>query len=178
MPHHSHRDFARTIWRAYGRLSLPRFFLSWLERLAQTGSRYSTRSKMQITFSPYAVLPRLILLPLASALLLVRRAIMVEHGSKDKWNRAIRGGLVGFIVCGRWCVISICLCLPQLRERSEQNGGPLTSVLLAWGVLAFNIRRPAYRRMGRCITQLTPSLHSLSPRSAAAHPLASDSCSR
>ena len=64
--------------------------------------------------------------------------------------------------------------LPQLRERSKQNSGLPTSVLLAWGILAFKIQRLGYRRMGRCITSHLPFI--LSPRSATAHPLASGPC--
>ena len=61
-PHHRHRDFARAIWRVYGRSSLPR---SGTEHLAQAGSQYSRRSKIQITFLPHAVLPHLARHPLA-----------------------------------------------------------------------------------------------------------------
>ena len=88
--HHSHRDSAHVIWRAYGRSSLLPF--SWSERLAQAGSRYSRPSKMQVTFSPHAVPLCLVQHPMAPVQLLVRLVSMVEHRLKDRWNnnRGIR----------------------------------------------------------------------------------------
>ena len=88
--HHSHRDSAHVIWRAYGRSSLPPF--SWPERLGQAGSRYSMPSKTQITFSSHAVLLCLVRHPMAPVQLLVRRVSVVEHRLKDRWNnnRGIR----------------------------------------------------------------------------------------
>jgi hypothetical protein len=77
-------DLARAIWCTYGRSSLPRF--SWPECLAQAGLRHSRRSKMQIMFLPHAVLHRL-----ASAQLLARRASVLEHRLKGRWNSKNRG---------------------------------------------------------------------------------------
>jgi hypothetical protein len=38
-------------------------------------------------------------------------------------NGLAGGGLVGYIFRRRWCVLSTCLCLPQLREWSKQQPG-------------------------------------------------------
>ena len=64
MPNHSSQNLARTIWWAYGHLSLPRFCRP--ERLTQAGSRNSRRTKMQITFLQHAVVPHLVASPFIS----------------------------------------------------------------------------------------------------------------
>jgi hypothetical protein len=56
------------------------------------------------------------------------------------------GGLAGSIFRGRWCVVSTFICLPQLRERSEQRSGDFGIARLG-GVAALtgNIQRLVYR---------------------------------
>jgi hypothetical protein len=48
------------------------------------------------------------------------RARVLRASSLPARNCLAGGGLLGSIFCGRWCVFSTCLCLPQLKERSEQ----------------------------------------------------------
>jgi hypothetical protein len=87
-------------------------------------------------------------------------------------NGLAGGGLVGSISRGCWYVLSACLCLPQLREGSEQRSGDFGITHLE-GVAALNIQRIVYRvsairfRMG--CHHFTP-LRSPSPHNAASHP--------
>ena len=70
------------------------------------------------------------------------------------------------IFYGRWCVISTCLCLPQVRERTGQWSGDFGTSRLR-GVAGLNIQRIVYRMRRH---HFTPSLRSPSPRSTPAHP--------
>jgi hypothetical protein len=72
------------------------------------------------------------------------RARVLQASSLPTRNGLAGGGLVGSIFHGRWCVIFTCLCLPQLRERSEQWSGDLGIAHLG-GVTALNIQRLVYR---------------------------------
>jgi hypothetical protein len=54
------------------------------------------------------------------------------------------GGLVGSIFRRRWCVMSTCLRLPQLRERTKQRSGNFGVARLG-SVGVLNIERLVYR---------------------------------
>jgi hypothetical protein len=53
--------------------------------------------------------------------------------------------LVGSTFRGRWCVMSTCLCLPQLRERPEQQSDDFGMITRLGGVATLNIQRLVYR---------------------------------
>jgi hypothetical protein len=73
-------------------------------------------------------------------------------------NGLAGGGLVGSIFCGRWCVMSTCLCLPQLRERTGQWSGEFgISRLRGVAALIFNVSC-----VGNLMLPGTPSLHTFS----------------
>ena len=74
---------------------------------------------MQITFLPHAVLRRLVRRPLAPVRFLVRRASVVEHRLKDKWNsnyRGIRRQHIHFLLMSipRACKLPYSGCLMQV----------------------------------------------------------------
>jgi hypothetical protein len=72
------------------------------------------------------------------------RARVLPASSLPARNGLAGGGLVGTILRGRWCVMSPCLCLLQLRKWSEQRSGDFGITRLA-GVAALNIQCLAYR---------------------------------
>jgi hypothetical protein len=72
------------------------------------------------------------------------RARVLRVSSLPARNGSAGGGLVGSIFRGRWCIMSTCLCLPQLRERLEQQFGDLGIHRLG-GVATLNIQRLVYR---------------------------------
>jgi hypothetical protein len=51
------------------------------------------------------------------------RARLLRASSLPARDSLTGGGLVESIFCGRWCVMSTCLCLPQLREQVQQRSG-------------------------------------------------------
>jgi hypothetical protein len=73
-------------------------------------------------------------------------------------------GLVGSIFRGRWCVVSTCLCLLQLRERSKQRSGNfgIACLRVSLGTI-FNVSC-----IGYLISHGAPSLHTSSFRHPAA----------
>jgi hypothetical protein len=81
-------------------------------------------------------------------------------------NGLAGGGFVGSIFRGRWCVImSTCLCLPRLRERSEQPSGDFGIACL--GVAALNIQPLVYRLSDAAWD--APSLYTFSSFSVTPH---------
>jgi hypothetical protein len=87
------------------------------------------------------------------------RARVLRASSLPARNGLAGGGLVGSIFRGRYCVCPPCLCLPRLRERSEQRSGDFGIARLG-GVAALNIQRLVYRPSD--VAWDAPPLHTLS----------------
>jgi hypothetical protein len=74
------------------------------------------------------------------------RARVLQASSLPARNGSAGVGLVGSIFYERWCVMSTCPCLPQLKERGEQRSGDFGIACLGGvATVTLIIQRLVYR---------------------------------